>query len=659
MASQERIRVAVVFGGQSTEHSVSCVSAASVLANLDPTRFEVLPVGITQEGSWVLGPADPASAGDRGPHACRRVTSGTALTLPADPTSANLVVLERGREGEVLSAVDVVFPVLHGAYGEDGTIQGLLEMVGLPYAGAGRAGERRGDGQGVHQEAARRRGPAGRARTRCCTAAQATLSAAQRERLGLPVFVKPARAGSSTGITKVDRLGRTGRCDRRPRAAIDPKVLVESAIVGREVECGVLEFPDGRVEASLPAEIRIAAGGPDWYDFETKYLDDVAELDIPAKLDDAVTERLRAMAVEAFRALDCQGLARVDFFVGADGSLDHQRAQHDARASRPTSAYPKMWAVTGVDYPTLLSHPGRHGHRAGHRPALTRWARTGFVARVSLTAAETSCSGPVPGAAGHGQRHVDGAVHDVPRWWRRRPPRAATGRRRSRAAARSAVSSAGRGSPQRSTTGSPRPPPHAAAAGGAGSAISSRRSVAPPSGRVVRQGPSTRFVHDARPRVGCVDADQRDRGGRACWVPHRCPVRRRTSGRGRRRRPRPRAAPRAPTAARIARSRGRADRSDTPQLEHGSEMHHRAGEGSGDAVDVLDAGDHELAEQVDVVGLGAHDHVVGAGDILGGGHAGDLRDLRRRPRRPGRPRSGSGCMRGPRRAPSCRAALKR
>ena len=351
MASQERIRVAVVFGGQSTEHAVSCVSAASVLANLDPERFEVLPVGITERGSWVLGPADPSTL-EIQDRRMPSISTGTALTLPADPTSASLVVLERGREGEVLSAVDVVFPVLHGAYGEDGTIQGLLEMVGLPYAGAGVLASAVAmdkeftkkllvaDGLPIGPYEVLHRG-------------QATLTDAQRDRLGLPVFVKPARAGSSTGITKVADWSQLADAIATARA-IDPKVLVESAIVGREVECGVLEFPDGRVEASLPAEIRITADGPDWYDFETKYLDDVCELDIPAKLDDVVTERLWAMAVKAFRALDCQGLARVDFFVGADGTLTINEL-NTMPGFTSTSAYPKMWAVTGVDYPTLLA----------------------------------------------------------------------------------------------------------------------------------------------------------------------------------------------------------------------------------------------------------------------------------------------------------------
>lgn len=351
MASQERVRVAVVFGGQSTEHTVSCVSAASVLANLDQERFEILPVGITPEGSWVLGPADPATLAIDG-RTLPTITSGTALTLPADPTSASLVVLERGREGEILSGVDVVFPVLHGAYGEDGTIQGLLEMVGLPYAGAGVLASAVAMDKEFTKKVLKVEGlPVGPYEV--LHRGDASLTDAQKDRLGLPVFVKPARAGSSTGITKVTDWAKLGDAIATARE-IDPKVLVESMIVGREVECGVLEFPDGRVEASLPAEIRILDDSLEFYDFETKYLDDTAELDIPAKLDDAITEKLRTMAVKAFHALDCQGLARVDFFVGQDGTLIINEL-NTMPGFTPTSAYPKMWAVTGVDYRTLLS----------------------------------------------------------------------------------------------------------------------------------------------------------------------------------------------------------------------------------------------------------------------------------------------------------------
>jgi D-alanine-D-alanine ligase len=344
------IRVAVVFGGRSSEHAISCVSASSVLANLDPARFDVVPVGITPEGVWVLGPEDATElriTDGKLPS----VSSGTELTLPANPQTPRIVVLERGREGEVLGNVDVVFPLLHGAYGEDGTIQGLLELAAIPYVGAGVlasavAMDKEYTKKLLHADGL----PTGPYEV--LPRGVTTVDSAAKKRLGLPVFVKPARAGSSHGITKV-----TDWADLEPAIAyareVDPKVLIEAAIVGREVECGVLEFPDGRVEASLPAGVRIN-GDAEWYDFETKYLDDGLELDIPAKLDDHVIERMRAMAVRAFRSLDCQGLARVDFFVGDDGELTINEL-NTMPGFTPSSAYPKMWAVTGVDYPTLVA----------------------------------------------------------------------------------------------------------------------------------------------------------------------------------------------------------------------------------------------------------------------------------------------------------------
>jgi D-alanine-D-alanine ligase len=352
-----KTRVAVVFGGRSTEHAISCVSAGSVLAYLDRDRFLVIPVGVTTDGAWVLGTDDPAALRIRNGELPSVASTGTALALPGDPTRGGLVVLEPDQVGEVFSGVDVVFPVLHGPYGEDGTIQGLLEMADIPYVGAGVLASAVAmdkefskkllvaDGLPVGDLVVLRPGSPG--------SPAATLDDQQRERLGLPVFVKPARAGSSVGISRVtDWADLDGAIALARRT--DPKVLVEAAVVGREIECGVLEFPDGRVEASLPAEIRIVGDGVDWYDFEAKYLDDVCEFDIPAKLNDELTERLRAMAVAAFRALDCQGLARVDFFVTGGCALVINEV-NTMPGFTPISMYPRMWAVTGVDYPTLLA----------------------------------------------------------------------------------------------------------------------------------------------------------------------------------------------------------------------------------------------------------------------------------------------------------------
>ncbi|MFC5948164.1 D-alanine--D-alanine ligase family protein [Pseudonocardia lutea] len=349
---RDRIRVAVVFGGRSSEHAISCVSAGSVLTHLDRQRFDVVPVGIAPDGAWVLGTDDPAALRIRDRALPQVDPTATALALPGDPTRGGLLRLDPGRAGEVLAGVDVVFPVLHGPFGEDGTVQGLLEMAGLPYVGAGVFASAAGMDKEFTKKLLAADGlPAGnlvvlRPQAR-------TLSADERERLGLPVFVKPARAGSSVGITKVGDWADLDAAIATARAH-DPKVLVEAAVVGREVECGVLELPDGTLRASLPAEIRLVGGTSEFYDFEAKYLDDVCEFDIPAKLDDAVAERLREMAIAAFCALDCQGLARVDFFVGEGGELTVNEV-NTMPGFTPISMYPRMWAHTGVDYPTLLA----------------------------------------------------------------------------------------------------------------------------------------------------------------------------------------------------------------------------------------------------------------------------------------------------------------
>jgi D-alanine-D-alanine ligase len=346
-----RTRVAVVFGGRSSEHAISCVSAGSVLRHLDRDRFDVVPVGITPDGAWVLGTDDPERLAIHGRELPSVDPAAAAVALPGDPTRGGLVLLEPGRAGEVLGGVDVVFPVLHGPFGEDGTIQGLLELAGIPYVGAGVLASAAGmdkeftkkllaaDGLPVGDLVVLRRDVP-------------TLTARQRERLGLPVFVKPARAGSSVGITRVTDWAMLDDAIAAARAH-DPKVLVEAAIDGREVECGVLELPDGSLRASLPAEIRIV-GSAAFYDFDAKYLDDVTEFDIPAKLDDDVVGRVQEAAVAAFRALDCQGLARVDFFVGSDG-VPVVNEVNTMPGFTSISMYPRMWAVTGVDYPTLLA----------------------------------------------------------------------------------------------------------------------------------------------------------------------------------------------------------------------------------------------------------------------------------------------------------------
>ncbi len=351
----DRIRVAVVYGGRSNEHAISCVSAGSILRNLDPQRFEVVAVGITPEGSWVLTDARPESLAISDGQLPRvSGTSGTALALPADPRRrGQLLSLGRGA-GEILASVDVVFPVLHGPYGEDGTIQGLLELAGVPYVGSGVLASAAGMDKEFTKKLLAAEGlPIGKQAV--LRAGQSTLDPEQVEQLGLPLFVKPARGGSSIGVSRVSALEELPAAVAGARRH-DPKVIVEAAVIGRELECGVLEFPDGRIEASTLGEIRVAGvrGREDgFYDFATKYLDDAAELDVPAKVDDDVSDQVRELAIRAFTAIDCQGLARVDFFLTEDGPVLNEI--NTMPGFTTISMFPRMWAASGVDYPTLLA----------------------------------------------------------------------------------------------------------------------------------------------------------------------------------------------------------------------------------------------------------------------------------------------------------------
>jgi D-alanine-D-alanine ligase len=345
----ERIRVAVVFGGRSGEHAVSCISAAGVLGNIDKDLFDVTAIGITPQGSWLRmdAAAIPAAVGRELP----MVSTGSAVAMTADPTASAMVSLDPAAAGSPVDA-DVVFPVLHGPYGEDGTVQGLLELAGVPYVGAGVLASAAAmdkeftkkllaaDGLPVGDWAVLRPGVP-------------TLAESDRTRLGLPVFVKPARAGSSLGVSRVDGWADLDRAIDYARQT-DPKVLVEAAVLGREIECGVLEFPDGRIEASPTAEIHVG-GEHAFYDFDAKYLDSAAAtFDIPALLPGDVTARIKDLSRRAFAALDAQGLARVDFFVRRDGEVVINEV-NTLPGFTPISMYPRMWAAGGVSYRELLT----------------------------------------------------------------------------------------------------------------------------------------------------------------------------------------------------------------------------------------------------------------------------------------------------------------
>jgi D-alanine-D-alanine ligase len=355
-----KLRVAVVFGGRSAEHAISCVSAGSVIAALDPEEYDVVPVGIATDGRWVLADRDQRLAITDGE--LPEVSGGTAVSLVGDPEARGLAVLEPGAAMGALTEVDVVFPVLHGAYGEDGTIQGLLEMSGLPYVGSGVfASAASMDKEFTKKLLAAAGLPQGdhvvlRDAAGAVCADPELLDAAARERLGLPVFVKPSRAGSSIGITKVTDWAQFPEAVATA-AAVDPKVIVEAAVPGREIECGVLAARgSGLPEASLPAEIRLRPG-TDWYDFSAKYLDDAVEFDVPADLTPEQTAAVQETARRAYLAMDCRGLARVDFFLGTDADGADRLVINEVNTMpgfTPISMFPRMWAATGVTYPELV-----------------------------------------------------------------------------------------------------------------------------------------------------------------------------------------------------------------------------------------------------------------------------------------------------------------
>lgn len=357
-------RVAVLFGGRSSEHAISCVTAAGVLQAIDRERYDVVPVGITRSGRWVLVPDDPSAFELADGKLPEVPAAGVRVALSQEVEHSALQTLDRADtdlDRSALSQVDVVLPLLHGPFGEDGTLQGLLELSDTRYVGSGVLASAASMDKQVMKVllagAGLRVGPWTWFTARRWAADQAACRA-DVEALGYPVFVKPARAGSSIGITKVD--GPDGLAAAVAEAAShDPKVVVEAAVTGREVECGVLEALDGSAPlTSLPGEIEVV-GGHDFYDFEAKYLDSGnVRLTCPADLPDDVVAAVRRTAVRVFEAMGAEGLSRVDLFVdpaaGEDGIVVNEI--NTMPGFTPFSMYPRMWAATGVDYPALVDH---------------------------------------------------------------------------------------------------------------------------------------------------------------------------------------------------------------------------------------------------------------------------------------------------------------
>ncbi|MGW4160867.1 D-alanine--D-alanine ligase family protein [Streptomyces sp. NPDC004788] len=358
--SPRKPRVAVVFGGRSSEHAISVVTAGAVLRAIDRDKYDVLPIGITREGRWALtadAPERMAIAGRVLPDVAQLAESETGgVVLPVDPASREVVLNEPGSLPQALGEVDVVFPMLHGPYGEDGTLQGLLELSGIPYVGAGVLASAVGQDKEYMKRVFVSFGlPVGPYEVIRPREWEQNPAAARKKIVefaadhGWPLFVKPARGGSSVGITKVDDLSGLDEAVEEARR-FDPKIIVEALVKGREIECGVLEFEDGP-RASVPAEIPPVTDH-DFYDFEAKYIDSASGL-VPAPIGDEATAEVQRLAVLAYESVSCEGLVRADFFLTEDGGFVINEI-NTMPGFTPISMYPRMWQESGVSYPELV-----------------------------------------------------------------------------------------------------------------------------------------------------------------------------------------------------------------------------------------------------------------------------------------------------------------
>jgi D-alanine-D-alanine ligase len=349
--------VVVLFGGRSSEHSISCATAGGVLEAIDRSRFDVIPIGITREGAFVLEDDDPAKFRLDTDALPEVADNGTRVLWPESAVTRSLMVREPEPDGSLrlLGEVDVVFPILHGPFGEDGTVQGLLELIGLPYVGSGVLASALGMDKHFTKTVLEAAGIAvapWRMVSARAWANDPTAVATSAEPLGLPLFVKPARAGSSVGVSKVRSAAELG-----PAIEValreDSRVLIEQAVVGREVECAVL---GGRVggapRVSVAGEIVMTTR--EFYDFEAKYLDAPGvELVCPAVLSDGELDEMQQIAARAFTAIDGAGLARVDFFLTPTGFVVNEI--NTMPGFTPISMFPKCWIASGLSYPALIS----------------------------------------------------------------------------------------------------------------------------------------------------------------------------------------------------------------------------------------------------------------------------------------------------------------
>ena len=356
---KKKIRLGLLFGGRSGEHEVSLTSAAGVLNALDLAKYEVVPIGITRDGSWRVGKAAenllPGNSGYATPaekFIPAVLAKGKPVMASADPTTPQLVPIKAAAPLRATSRLDVIFPVLHGTFGEDGTVQGLLDLAGIPYVGAGVLASAAGMDKDVMKRLFRdaelpvvewvlilrsdwEGGPS-------------SVRARIEKEIGYPLFVKPANLGSSVGISKVRKASELPAA-LDLAAQYDRKILVERAVDAREIECAVLG--NDHPEASVPGEI---VPVNEFYDYEAKYVKEGSKTIIPAKLTHRQQRRIREYSVRAFQAVDCAGMARVDFLLDRQNSKVLVNEINTIPGFTPISMYPKLWEASGVTYAQLL-----------------------------------------------------------------------------------------------------------------------------------------------------------------------------------------------------------------------------------------------------------------------------------------------------------------
>ncbi|MCJ7501800.1 MAG: D-alanine--D-alanine ligase [Acidobacteriia bacterium] len=348
---KKKLRVGILFGGRSGEHEVSLTSATSVLKALDPDKYEVVLIGITRDGGWRWG----APAGEADAKALRDVLDqGKPVTPSVDPSHPGLVPLDSpsSSAGSGGNVVDVIFPVLHGTFGEDGTVQGVLELAGIPYVGAGVLGSAAGMDKDVMKRLFRDAGlpvvPWVLALRGEWEREPARVRRQIEREIGYPLFVKPANLGSSVGISRVAQARKLAAA-LDLAAQYDRKILVEKAVDAREIECSVLG--NDRPQASVPGEV-IPIN--EFYDYEAKYIKEGSELIIPAKLTPRQTKQVREFSVRAFQAIDGAGMARVDFLLDRRTGRVFVNEINTIPGFTPISMYPKMWEASGIPYPKLV-----------------------------------------------------------------------------------------------------------------------------------------------------------------------------------------------------------------------------------------------------------------------------------------------------------------